>query len=203
MSSIGLILLAAGASARMGSPKQLLLYQGRSLLAHAAETAVSSVCAPIVVVLGANAPALALEVRHLPVQIVVNAEWAEGMGGSVRAGALALQDQQQQGPTQASVLMLCDQPLVTAGTLNALVAAYCSTGSRIIASEYGGIQGVPALFSPTLLPELAQLTGQDGAKTLFARYSSEVLGLSFPEGAVDIDTPEDHRRLSLGRTSTV
>src|SRR5437868_1282596 len=106
-SAIGLLLLAAGASSRMGAPKQLLRYEGRTLLRRAAETALASVCRPVVVVLGAHAPQLQPELIGLPLRIVVNTHWEQGMGSSLRVGMETLL-QEPKAEIEAVVIMLCD-----------------------------------------------------------------------------------------------
>ncbi|WP_017721223.1 nucleotidyltransferase family protein [Kamptonema formosum] len=190
---VGLVLLAAGASTRMGTPKQLLLYQGRSLLRHSAEVAVASKCRPVAVVLGASAGLLRNEVRHLSVRVVENEQWAEGISSSIRRGIEAL----NAGPTEleAVVIMLCDQPFVSAESINKLVDTYSLSGQPIVASEYAGTLGVPALFSRRLFSELASLSGDRGAKDIIRNYSQYVACIPFSEGATDIDTLEDFERL--------
>lgn len=190
MSAIGLVILAAGGSRRLGTPKQLLSYEGTSLLRRAAETAVASSCRPIVVVLGASAAQCLPELNDLPVSTVENAQWSEGMGSSIRLGLIAVQTQSPE-PLDAVVLMLCDQPLLTAVTLEALVAEYRSTACRLAASEYGEDCGVPALFDCSLFPELLRLDGAQGAKQILRRYPAETHRISFADGAVDIDTRRD------------
>jgi molybdenum cofactor cytidylyltransferase len=194
-SSIGIIILAAGGSTRMGRPKQLLTHDGRTFLRSAAETAVASGCQPIVVVLGADADVLQRETSDLPVQRVVNGRWADGLGSSIRAGLAALDNWDREGAVEAVVLMLCDQPFVTPAVINGLVVAYRSSGKGIIASEYGGTLGVPALFGRRHFAELAALDGAEGAKRVIAAHSSEVGRMAFPQGARDIDTPEDYVQL--------
>jgi molybdenum cofactor cytidylyltransferase len=93
------------------------------------------------------------------------------------------------------VLMLCDQPSVTPAVINGLVASYRSSGKGIIASEYGGTLGVPALFGRRHFAELAALDGTEGAKRVIAAHTSEVGRMAFPQGARDIDTPEDYVQL--------
>jgi molybdenum cofactor cytidylyltransferase len=186
---IGVAVLAAGASVRMGRPKQLLRLGGRSLLRRAAEEAVGSGCAPVVVVLGAEAERLGPELHGLPVGVVLNARWAEGMSTSVRAGLEALQGH----GVEAAILMLCDQPFVAAPLLRRLAATY-REGRRLVACEYGGTLGVPALFDPTLFPELLALQGDRGARQVIAAHAAEAGRIPFPEGAVDLDTVEDYAR---------
>ncbi|MBD1892770.1 nucleotidyltransferase family protein [Coleofasciculus sp. FACHB-SPT9] len=189
---VGLIILAAGASTRMGTPKQLLMYQGRSFLRHTAEVAIASLCQPIVVVLGADAERMKPEVNLLPVQIVENPQWAEGMSSSIRVGIEALSNLNQN--IEAVAIALCDQPFISSQLLNQIVEAYQVTRRPIIASEYAGSLGVPALFSRALFPELTSLKTTEGAKKIIKKYSPEVFRIPFPEGAIDIDTPKDYQK---------
>ena len=194
MPAIGLVLLAAGGSTRLGTPKQLLPYQGKSLLRRAAESAVASECRPIMVVLGADAEECGHELRHLPVSTVVNTGWTEGLGASLQVGMSSLL-RGSPSPLDAVIVMLCDQPLLTVGTLNALISAYNTTPFRIIASEYGEVVGVPALFHSSLFPELLDLNGVQGAKQILQRYPDEIHRVEFNGGSIDIDTAADYERL--------
>lgn len=193
--AIAILILAAGASARMGSPKQLLNYGGRSLLRLAVESATASVCRPILVVLGAYAEQLYGEFDDLPVRPVINERWAEGMGSSIRTGLEAFDLCGRKSVTDAVVLMLCDQPFVTAAVINNLVTAFRSNGKGIIASEYGGTLGAPAIFGRKYFAALAALRGTAGAKQFIAAHASDVMRVPFPQGTMDIDTPEDYRQL--------
>lgn len=194
--SVGLILLAAGASTRMGTAKQLLPYQGRSLLRYMSEVALASNCHPIVVVLGADVDRIQPEIATLPLQIVANNHWSIGMGSSIRAG---MQHSIAAQSLDAVILMLCDQPLVTSFHLNQLIAAYELTHCPVIASVYTSTLGVPALFSHSLFPDLLSLTATVGAKHLIYQYSDRVYPVPFPAGAIDLDTPEDYEFI-LSRT---
>ena len=195
--STAIILLAAGASIRMGRPKLLLTSGTRSFMRHAAEVAVASVCRPILVVLGAYASQLQTEIDDLPVQSVINERWDEGMGASIQAGMQALKTNDRAENTEAVVLMLCDHPYVTATVINDLVTAYHSNRKGIVASEYGGTLGAPALFGPEYFAELSALRGTTGAKHIIAAHPFDVAPVSFPKGITDIDTPEDYRKLLL------
>jgi molybdenum cofactor cytidylyltransferase len=189
---VGLLILAAGASTRFGRPKQLLPYRGRSLLRHAAETALGSTCRPIVVVLGAHAERLAGEVSGLPVRVVVNPRWPQGMGTSLRAGLEALC---VAGPeVGAALITLCDQPLLSSHTIDSIVERYRESRKPIVASEYGDVLGVPALFDRALFEELLALGDASGAKEIIARRRGDVCAVPFPEGAIDIDTPQDFEK---------
>lgn len=191
--TVGLIILAAGASTRMGTPKQLLTYRGRSFVRHMAEIALSSVCQPIVVVLGAYAAQIKPEIKQLPLQIVENPQWNQGMSSSIRVGITALNAVSYQ--LDAVIITLCDQPFVSSQILTQLVEIYCSTGKPIIACEYAETLGVPALFSQSLFTELLALKSSEGAKKIIQKYSHQTFTIPFPEGAIDIDTPQDYEEL--------
>ena len=193
--STAIIILAAGASTRMGKPKLLLAYGSRSFVRHAAEVAAASVCRPILVVLGAYANQLQNEIDDLPVRSVINERWADGMGSSIQVGMGALKAYDRADNTEALVLMLCDQPCVTAAVINDLLTAYHSNDKGIIASEYGGTLGVPALFGREYFAELARMSGAAGAKHIIVVHASDVVCVPFPKGVTDIDTPEDYRQL--------
>ena len=191
-SNIGLIILAAGASTRMGTPKQLLPYQECSFVRHIAEVAIASVCQPIAVVLGANAERIKPEISQLPVQIVENQQWDEGMSSSIRVGLEALLGVNQN--LEAVAIALCDQPFVSSQMLDRIVEAYRFTGKPIIACEYSGTLGVPVLFSRALFSELMALKSTEGAKQIIRKHIHEVFSVPFPEGAIDIDTPKDYEQ---------
>jgi molybdenum cofactor cytidylyltransferase len=189
----GLIILAAGASTRLGAPKQTLRYHGKSLLQHAVQAALGTACRPVIVVLGAHSGHITPELAGAPVQIVQHAGWEEGMGSSISAGVTALQEQ---APQAAGVLlMLCDQPFVTAGLLNGLLAEKERSGKKIIASAYNNVTGPPVVFDAAFFAALRSLKGQQGAKALLQQYENEVGTLPFPQGATDIDTRDDYEAL--------
>jgi molybdenum cofactor cytidylyltransferase len=155
----------------------------------------SSVCQPIVVVLGANAEQIKPEISQLPVQIVENQQWAEGMSASIRVGLEALLAVNQN--LEAVAIALCDQPFVSPQTLDRIVEAFHSTGKPIIASEYAGTLGVPVLFSRSLFSELMDLKSNEGAKKLVKKHIHEVFSVPFPEGSIDIDTQTDYEQLQV------
>ncbi len=191
--SAGAVILAAGSSSRMGSPKQTLHFRGQSLLRRAALAALDAGCRPVVVVTGAHAELSRREMEGLDVREVLNPLWETGMASSVRAGLEGLLG--ADADAEAAVLMLCDQPHVTAEIVSGLVTAHRATGSPVVASAYGGSFGVPALFGRALFAELAQLEGAAGAKQVIKRHASEAHFLPFPGGEVDVDTPDDFSRL--------
>ncbi len=187
------MILAAGSSSRMGTPKQLLLFRGQTLLRRAALAALGAGCRPVIVVTGAHAERTRGELYGLDVREAFNARWETGMASSVRAGVEALADADAEA--RAVVLMLCDQPHVTSEVVAALVAAHRADGSPVVASQYGGGLGVPALFARTVFAELARLEGRAGAKQVIKKYASESAFVPFPAGEIDVDTPDDFSRL--------
>ena len=193
---VALVLLAAGASTRMGQPKQLLPYRGRTLLRHAAETAVATGCAPLVLVTGALHDSLAAEVTDLSFRVVTNPDWQSGMASSIQSGLAAAAPA---SPT-AYLIMLADQPLVTPALLRQLIEQQQRTQAPIVAAAYGHTLGVPAVFSAAMLPALQQLAGKQGANGLIAGLGAAVGSVPFPEGLVDVDTPEEYASL-LRRTT--
>ncbi|MDO7877783.1 nucleotidyltransferase family protein [Hymenobacter sp. ASUV-10] len=194
MQRIGLILLAAGSSSRLGQPKQLLPYQQRTLLRQAAEVAATSGCAPLVLVTGALHDELLPEVAGLPFYVVRNEDWAQGMSTSIQAGLDVLEMQTKAAPLDAAIVMLCDQPLLTPGILRQLVTQFQATGQPLVACEYGGTRGVPALFGQTLFLALHALQGPAGARELLRQYA-DLPAVDFPGGAVDVDTVAQYQQL--------
>ncbi|WDD36666.1 nucleotidyltransferase family protein (plasmid) [Nostoc sp. UHCC 0926] len=192
-STIAIMILAAGASTRMGTPKQLLLYQGRSFLQYITEMAIASVCQPVVVVLGANAEQIHPQIKQLPVRVVKNLDWACGMSTSIKSGIELLNNLPQK--IEAVVITLCDQPFVSHQIINQLVDAYYSEKKPIITCEYAGTLGVPSLFSQIFFSELAALKETSGAKKVINNNLNEVFSIPFPLGNIDIDTPKDYKQL--------
>jgi len=191
---VAAILLAAGASTRMGRTKQLLRHGDETLVRWAARTALGSVCTPVLVVLGARSELIRPELDDLPVHLLENRQWAEGMGSSIRCGvrgALALEPD-----LDATLLLLADQPRVTAQTINRLVERAERTAKPIIASAYSDTLGVPALFTRDTFKELSSLSSEWGAKRLMTGVGDRVEAVPAPEAAWDIDTPENYRELN-------
>ena len=193
-SGVTLLLLAAGGSTRMGRPKQLLDYGGRPLLRHSVEQALGSRCRPVIVVLGAEADACRAIIEDLPVQMVVNHDWAQGMGSSIRAGMSAVAPDGSNA--DAVLIALCDQPLISSAFLDSLVQLHVEQRAPMVAASYDNRPGVPALFARPLFPRLAALDGQAGAKALLQTADSgNLLTIPAPQAAVDVDTPDDYARL--------
>ncbi len=188
------LLLAAGASQRLGRPKALLPYRGSSLIEHAAETLLAAGCQPVLLVLGAEKDKARARVKGLPVGIVECDDAKEGMSASIRAGVEALATA---APAAAGLLLaLVDQPLVTAGLLERLIAAGGEGG--LAASDYGEAIGPPAYFAREYFAELAALRGDRGAKRILQAHRDRLRLIEFPGGALDVDRATDYERLLSG-----
>jgi molybdenum cofactor cytidylyltransferase len=185
----GAVILAAGASTRMGAPKQLLEVGGKPLLLSAVEAALASAAWPVVVVLGANAEQIRPALARLPVLIAENPAWAEGMAASIRAGVTIVQQFSRR--LNAVLIALCDQPAFSTRIIEQLVAAQQTTGRSIVAAHYAGRHGAPALFLREHFPTLVALTGEEGARALLNDDPTRVASVDLPDLAIDLDTPAD------------
>lgn len=189
MTKTTLLLLAAGNSTRMGSPKQLLDYGGVPLLRHAARQALDSRCDRVIVVLGADSDAVRRALFSLPVDVVENPRWDEGMGTSIQAGLRAVKD------ADAAILALADQPLVTAAVYDRLIRQHELSGQPIVTSQYAGTVGVPVLFAKSLFGPLLALKPSQGCKGVILAHLDQSLRIDCPEAEADVDTPQDYEQL--------
>ena len=190
----GAVILAAGASTRMGTPKQLLELDGRPLVVRAVAAALASPAWPVVVVLGAHAEKIRPVLARLPVLIADSPAWAEGMAASIRAGVTTLR--QFSRALDGALIALCDQPAFSPEVIAHLAAAQRTSGRSIAAAHYHGRNGAPALFLREHFETLTHLTGEEGARTLLNGDPARVASVALPELAVDLDTPEDVARAS-------
>ena len=180
------VILAAGSSSRLGSPKQLLQCEGTSLLRRAALAACGSRAGEIITVLGHDAPAMMNELEGLRVRTVENSLWREGIGSSIRRAVSATG-----GGCDGVLLMLCDQTKLTAAHLDALIDAFARRPDLPAASAYAGSPGVPALFPRKMFGELLALTGDSGAKRLLVACGKDLSLIPWPGGEYDVDTAQD------------
>jgi molybdenum cofactor cytidylyltransferase len=193
-SKIGLILLAAGASSRLGNfPKQLLEFQGETLIRQATKNALAAECGKICVVLGAEAEKIKREIGDLPVEIAVNEDWADGMSSSLKCGLGKLLEIEPN--LSAAVVMLGDQPLIDSTIINRLIEAFLKTQTPIVAGKYAETVGVPAIFARSMFGELLHLADDGGAKQIIKKYAASVEKISVPEAAFDVDTQQDYENL--------
>ena len=193
-SSTGLVVLAAGQASRMGTPKQLLEWDGKPLIRHAVEQALQSKCTPVVVVLGFGASQMREALAGLPIQIVENPAWETGMASSIQTGVQALAAQN----INSLILTLADQPKLTPAIYDHLAQLHRETGQSVVTSEYSGTVGVPVLFGRERYADLLALKGAQGCKGVIQAHRDQALGVPCPEAEFDIDTPADYERLRGG-----
>ena len=178
----------------MGRPKQLVQYRGETLVFRAARAACSAGCAPVIVVGGDELARIRQELSPLAVHLCHHAHWQHGIGSSIRAGVAHALDLEPS--LYALVLMVCDQPFVTSEIITKLLTTRAKTQMRAIACTYAGTVGVPALFDRTFFPLLTALPDKQGAKHLLSAHAEETVRVEFPQGTIDIDTPDDCRALA-------
>jgi CTP:molybdopterin cytidylyltransferase MocA len=188
--SIPAIVLAAGASRRLGQPKQLLKLDGETLIERAVRLANEAGAAPVISVLGAHYELIREAIALEGAIHVVNNAWEHGIASSIRAGVEALETVAREA---SGVLILsCDQPRLTAGHLQALIQTFSAQAvPAILASAYGGVHGVPAVFPRAAFGSLLALRGDHGARSLLVEPQWAVIVLPFEGGEVDIDQPSD------------
>jgi molybdenum cofactor cytidylyltransferase len=185
-STLHAMVLAAGASRRFGSPKQLVQFERRPLIQRVIAGATELAGAAVSVVLGAYAAEIGAALPPGSASIIINRDWQEGIASSIRAAVARLP-----GACDGVLLLLADQPLVGSHSLNRLAAAWRRQPRSIVASRYGSVTGVPAIFPRWCFSDLASLRGDQGARILLRRYADHVVRLANPEAEVDIDYPED------------
>lgn len=193
ISYFGIIILAAGSSSRMGKPKQLLAFEGTTLLSRVVSLACQSGDNPVVVVLGANADVIKKNLTVSRAEVVVNEGWEEGMASSLRKGLAAMNEKH---PEVDGVLILVgDQPYLNNQYIKQLLEAQIKSGLPIAACSYSGIIGTPVLFHKSIFLELMALQGDVGAKRIIQNRKQDVVTVLFDKGIVDIDTPDDYDKL--------
>jgi molybdenum cofactor cytidylyltransferase len=178
--NIAAIVLAAGASRRLGEPKQLVQVGGETLLERAVHVCREAGCVPIMVVLGASSETIQEKCKLEDAVIVINDGWREGMGSSLRAGVNALDSH-----VDGCVIVTCDMPAISSEHLRQLVQM-----AEITASEYAGRRGVPAYFPASAFAALMQLRGDAGARDLLKDANT----VRLPGGELDVDTAQDLQR---------
>jgi len=193
MNTYGVLILGAGNSSRLGEPKQLLRYQGRTLIRHMGEEAIAAVDAPVMVVTGANADLVEEALRELPIEVVENDHWEAGMGSSISIG---ISEMHLLHPDLANIIiMVCDQPFVNAGLLKKLIHHQQVTGKGIVGASYENTIGTPVLFGSHYFPALKELQGADDVRQILRQSTGDIAIVSFPLGALDIDTADDYQQL--------
>lgn len=182
------VILAAGCSRRLGHPKQLLPWQGQTLLESTIKKAQSVCHDDCLVVLGSHAEIIQTTINLQTVHVVENRQWSEGIASSIRAGIEALPY-----GAQAALFLLCDQPLIDSVQLATLTTTWQRHPQRIVASGYHDQVGVPAVFPRRYFHELLALRGDQGAKRLLKQFATSVMNISLPKAFYDIDNEADYQ----------
>ncbi len=186
------VILAGGSSSRLGRPKQLLSLGDRPVLAHTLAHALAADLDAVIVVLGHEAATVRERIDFAGAQVIVNNEYREGQSTSLRAGLAALPPD-----ADAALFILGDQPLIGPAVHDALIAARRATGAPIVLPTYAGGRGNPVLIARELFPELAGVTGDQGARGVIRAYSAAIHNVPIPgpPPTDDLDTEEDYAHL--------
>lgn len=192
LENTSLLILAAGASIRMGRPKQqLVLPNGKTLLQHCIEEA-NPLELPMIVVLGANAEAITEDLAHTNVSLLQNDHWQDGMSTSIKIGlALALE---QNPKLERLMIMLGDQPLLTSVHFRQMLNNHAQSGLPMTAAGYDDTMGAPVIFHRSMFGKLEQLEGDRGARVLLRKAPELVNIYECPEASMDLDTEADYAR---------
>ena len=187
--SCACVVLAAGASRRLGRPKQLLKKDGETLLHRTVRLTMEAGFAPVVVVVGAHSDRMRKELQGLAAEVIENSSWESGMASSVHEAVAFLQRQSR--PCRHLLVTVCDQPMLDAGVLERIKHASCMDPGKVVAAAYAGVPGVPAVFPSSFFPHLLELEGDKGARNLLRSLGDEIVLVPFAGGKQDIDTEDD------------
>ena len=188
--TIAAIVLAAGASRRLGQPKQLLIFGGETMIDRAIRLANESGASPVMAVLGAHRELICETALMRNATPIVNRAWDQGISTSIQAGLAALEESAPQ--TLGALILACDQPQLSAGHLCAMLELFrAQSEPAIVASAYQGILCIPAVFPRKVFDDLRALRGDQGARLLLMQPPCPLVALPFPGGEIDIDFPDD------------
>jgi molybdenum cofactor cytidylyltransferase len=180
---VGILILAAGESSRLGEPKQLLSVANKTLISRTIEESLKSDATRVIVVLGSKYEEIMKVIAGYSVETVINKDWKKGMGNSLKYGLNLMTGM------DAIITSVCDQPFISSNVFNSLIKTWSHGENPVVASSYQGTVGVPALFDQALFKEIESISDLSGAKQLLVDRS--IASVAFPEGSIDIDTRED------------
>ncbi len=190
-----IVVLAGGASSRLGRAKQTLPYEESTLLQHTLQVAKQASLGPVGVVLGARAETILGFIEEEEVLVIRNEQWETGMASTLQVGLRYMQEQFPE--TDGAFFLVCDQPFIDSDLLKELFAKQQESGMAMVASAYAGKMGTPALFSKKVFEALFALKGDTGARKLLMQYPEDVASVAFEAGSIDIDTEEDYKTLFM------
>jgi molybdenum cofactor cytidylyltransferase len=190
------LILAAGSSSRMGRPKQFLKIDNETLIRKTVNVTINAGAAKTIVVSGLDHELIKKELGSLPTQVIVNPHSELGMGSSIKYGVDHII--KNYPDLEGAVIMVCDQPLLSHFHLSKIISEHQTTQSSIVASFYSGKNGVPVFFHRSMYEKLLTIKDQQGARNVIDQNSALVKSIDFPEGSIDIDTPEDWEKFNDG-----
>lgn len=190
---ISAIVLAAGESKRMGRPKQMLAWQGKTLLRHVLESLINSNAEEIILVLGYEAEAIRKSLTEFQIKIVINPDYKQGMASSLRQGLLAMDPR-----SEAFLVLLADQPGIGPEIMNRMIREFQQANPKrgIVRPVYQGLRGHPVLIGVQYLQEALQLQGDMGARRILMNHPKDIIEIEVDQDVVlaDIDTPEEYQK---------
>ena len=188
---LSILILAAGNSSRLNYPKQLIEFEGQTLIERITETALK-ISDDILIVLGGNSELIIpkLERFNHTISTIFNPDWQQGMGTSIRIGVEKLAQK-----SDLILILLSDQPFISQVLLQNMLQNFAKSPNHIVSCRYNEQLGVPMLFDKSIFPELLRLSGDKGAKSFLHLYKNSISTINFPEGIIDIDTSEDIEKL--------
>jgi molybdenum cofactor cytidylyltransferase len=188
---VGIVILAAGASTRMGAPKQILPVFGTTMIKHLVNETFETKCDPITIVVGANKDKVVPELKNMPIAIIDNPAWATGMGSSIKMGLVGTYMVAKD--IDALIFMTTDMPYVNTDLLDKLVKkAIANPNKNMVACKYSNTLGIPVLFKKPRFEDILDLKPAEGAKYLLKKYRDEVVYVDFELGKIDLDTKEQY-----------
>jgi molybdenum cofactor cytidylyltransferase len=189
--NIGVVILAAGESKRMGVAKQILPIFGVPMLKYLVDEVLDTEAHPVTVVVGANKIKIVPLLENIPIGIIDNPEWSTGMGSSIKMGLVG--SYLITKGFDGLIFMTSDMPFVNAAVIKKLIATAGEFPDKtIIASKYNGTLGVPVLYKKERFEDILDMKPEHGAKQIFNKYPQEIVTVDFDLGAVDLDTKEDY-----------
>jgi molybdenum cofactor cytidylyltransferase len=195
MDNTAILILAAGNSTRFGDIKQLLPFNGKTLLQHVIDEATGAGPDAVVVVVGANANTVSASIDNTYVEIVFNNHWQDGMASGIAAGVRRLS--LLHDDLNNIIIGVCDQPFITSALFKQLHKTQSETQNGIVGCSYAGTIGTPVLFTKKYFDQLLSLQGDEGAKKILKLHSLDVGTVNFPNGNIDIDTESDYREVLM------
>lgn len=185
---VPILILAAGYSRRLGRPKQFIELNGKLLIQHVVDEAIKADIGRVYVLTGYQSDTVKTELGKRDIKFIINPQWREGMGSSIRKGVEKVMDEGWAG----LIISVCDQPFINAKVFRNLKVHHETSGKGIIYSEYDPGYGPPVYFNGKYFDELLSLKGDWGAKSIIKKHTADTGSISFSDGKLDIDTKEDY-----------